>query len=564
MLFSRTRQRLRSLRRSRQILSKLVFYGFTEVTEALRPRRRRPWGGEPAGQAGARPAARLRHLGYGARLRMLFEELGPTFIKLGQFLSLRPDLLPEEITAELGKLLLGAAPLAFERLEPVLVEALGAAWREHFTSFETEPIASASIAQVHRAVTRAGRQVVLKIQRPGIEAVIQADLAILYDLAVLVERALPRLRELRLVRLIENFARVLTLELDFNYEARTMELFRGNFRRDRAVHIPEVLPEHSSRRVLVMEFVEGVLLSDPEGLVKARVDTRRIAAVGVRYVLAQIFQHGVYNADPHPANFIVRPDGVLAPVDFGMVGVLNEDVRQALVGLLQAFVNRDPARLLRVFAGLDLLEEGSSQGELADDLGRLINYYSHMPVSQLEVARVFGDLYSIVRRYHIALPVDLALTLKVLVTLESLGKRLDPKFDFLQEARPFVQKVRVRRLREWLNREHLFELVEETGRLARALPFEAYDLLKKARTGKLKLRLDLEDLGDVVRETDRSVNRLSFAVVIAGILIGSSFVARSGVGPSFLGLPVLGLVGFGVAIILGIWFLVGTLRSGRL
>jgi ubiquinone biosynthesis protein len=154
--------------------------------------------------------------------------------------------------------------------------------------------------------------------------------------------------------------------------------------------------------------------------------------------------------------------------------------------------------------------------------------------------------------------------LKVLVTLESLGKRLNPEFDFLQEARPFVQKVRVRRLREWLNREHLFELVEETGRLARALPFEAYDLLKKARTGKLKLRLDLEDLGDVVREVDRSVNRLSFAVVIAGILIGSSFVTRSGVGPSFLGVPVLGLVGFGVAIILGIWFLVGTLRSGRL
>ena len=215
-----------------------------------------------------------------------------------------------------------------------------------------------------------------------------------------------------------------------------MELFRGNFRKDRAVHIPEVLPELSSRRVLVMEFVEGVLLSDPEGLARAKVDTRRIAAVGVRYVLAQIFQHGVYNADPHPANFIVRPDGVLAPVDFGMVGVLNEDVRQALVGLLQAFVNRDPARLLRVFAGLDLLEEGASQGELADDLGRLINYYSHMPVSQLEVARVFGDLYSVVRRYHIALPVDLALTLKVLVTLESLGKRLYPKFDFLLRGPP--------------------------------------------------------------------------------------------------------------------------------
>lgn len=566
MLFPRTHQRLRKLKRYRQVLSKIVFYGFGEVSDALRPRRRR-WastgeGGEEA-QAG-RPAARLRHLGSGARLRLLFEALGPAYIKLGQFMSLRSDLLPEEITAELGRLLLGAAPLSFERLEPVLVEELGPAWRERFAGFQTEPIASASIAQVHRAVTREGREIVLKIQRPGIEELIQSDLAILYDLAVLLERALPRMRAFRLVRLIENFSRVLTLELDFNYEARTMALFRGNFRGDRAVHIAEVLPELSSRRVLAMEYVPGVLLSDPEGLAAAKVDTRRIAGVGVRYVLAQIFQHGVYNADPHPANFIVRPDGVLAPVDFGMVGVLNEEVRQALVGLLRAFVERDPSRLLRVFDGLELLDEESSQAELANDLGRLINYYSHMPVAQMEVARMLADLYSVVRRYHIDLPVDLALTLKVLITLESLGKRLNPAFDFLQEARPFLQKVRARRLRELASRERLYDLLEETGHLARALPFATFDLLKKARTGRLKVRLDVEELGDVVREIDRSVNRLAFAVVIAGILIGSSFVSRSGIGPSFLGIPILGLAGFGVAVVMGIWFLVGTLRSGRL
>jgi ubiquinone biosynthesis protein len=495
---------------------------------------------------------------------MLFEALGPAWIKLGQFMSLRSDLLPEEITAELGKLLLGAAPLAFERLEPVLAEALGSSWRDRFSSFEAEPIGSASIAQVHRAVTREGRRIVLKIQRPDIDDVIQSDLAILYDLAVLLDRALPRLRVFRLVRLIESFSRVLSLELDFNYEARTMALFRENFRKDRTVHIPEVLPELSSRRVLAMEHVEGVLLSDPEGLAAAGVDTRRIAGVGLRYVLAQMFVHGVYNADPHPANFIVRPDGVLAPVDFGMVGVLNEEVRQALVGLLRAFVERDPARLLRVFSGLELLDEGESHAELADDLGRLINYYSHMPVAQMEMSRVLADLYSVVRRYHIDLPVDLALTLKVLVTLESLGKRLDPEFDFMKEARPFLAKVRARRLRELASSERLYDLAEEGGRLARALPFEMYDLLKKARTGRLKLRLDLEELGDVAREIDRSVNRLAFAVVIAGILIGSSFVSSAGIGPSFLGLPILGLAGFGVAIVMGIWFLVGTLRSGRL
>ncbi len=554
MLFARTRRRLGKLKRYRQILSRLVFYGFSELSEALLPRRR----------IGRPSARRLRRLSAGARLRLLFEELGPTFIKLGQLLSLRSDLLPDEITSELERLQFGAAPLDFEALEPVLAAELGADWARRFASFDRQPIASASIAQVHRAVTLEGEQLALKIQRPGIEELIQADLAILMDLASLLERALPRLRPVRLVALIDHFARVLSLELDFQYEARTMELFRRNFRAETSLAIPAVHPGLSTARVLAMEYVEGVRLSDPELFGQAGVDTRHIAAVGARYVLAQIFQHGVYNADPHPANFIVRPDGVLAALDFGMVGVLAEEHKQALVNVLLAFVNKDPGRLLRVFDELELLGEDKARAELVGDLGRLVNYYHHMPLSHLAVSRVLADLYALIRRYGISLPVDLALTLKVLVTLDSLGKRLDPDFDFVSAARPFVLKVRTRRLRGWLDREGLLQLAEDSGKLARALPSEIHDLLKKAGSGRLKLRLDLEELGGVVREIDRSVNRLSFAVVIAGILIGSSFVTREGAGPSFLGLPILGLAGFSVAVVLGIWFLVGTLRSGRL
>ncbi len=561
MLFPHARQRLRKLARYRQILSKLVFYGFSEIIEVFGPRRK-GWeaGTVPAGRA----ARRLRHLPFGARLRMLFEELGPTFIKLGQFLSLRSDIIPEDITAELEKLQYGAAPLSFAALEPVLASELGESWRERFASIDEQPLASASIAQVHRAVAADGRVLALKIQRPGIGTLIQADLAILLDMASLLERYLPKLRIYHPVRLIDHFAKVLNLELDFQYEGRTMDLFRSSFRSNRAIHIPEVYWELTTERLLAMEFIDGVRLSDPERFAAARVDTRRIASVGVRYVLAQVFQHGVYNADPHPANFLVRADMVLVPIDFGMVGVLDEELKQALVGVLMAFVARDPGRLMRVFSNLDLLDDEALRGELANDLGRLINYYSHMPVAQLSINRVFQDLISIVRQYRVSLPVDLALTLKVLVTLESLGKRLDPKFDFLGEARPFVERVRVRRLRDWLDRERLFDLVEDTGRLARSLPFETAELLKKARTGRLKFRLDFEELGDLVREIDRSVNRLAFAVVIAGILVGSSFVTRSGFGPTILGLPILGLAGFLVAGVLGFWFLIGTLRSGRL
>jgi ubiquinone biosynthesis protein len=561
VLFPHTRQRLRKLGRYRQIISKLVFYGFSEIIDAFGPRRR-GWeaGTVPAGRA----ARRLRHLPFGARLRMLFEELGPTFIKLGQFLSLRSDIIPEDITAELEKLQYGAAPLPFSELEPVLASELGASWRERFRSIDTEPLASASIAQVHRAVAADGRPLALKIQRPGIGALIQADLAILLDMASLLERYLPKLRIYHPVRLIGHFTKVLSLELDFQYEGRTMDLFRRSYRSNRAIHIPEVHWELTTERLLTMELIDGVRLSDPERFAAAGVDTRRIASVGARYVLAQVFQHGVYNADPHPANFLVRADMVLVPIDFGMVGVLTEDLKQALVGVLMAFASRDPGRLMRVFSNLDLLEEDASRAELADDLGRLVNYYSNMPVAQLSVSRIFQDLISIIRRYRISLPVDLALTLKVLVTLESLGKRLDPEFDFLGAARPFVERARVRRLREWLDRERLVDLLEDSGRLARSLPYETSELLKRARTGRLKFRLDFEDLGDVMREIDRSVNRLAFAVVIAGILVGASFVIRSGIGPTLMGLPILGLAGFLVAGVLGVWFLIGTLRSGRL
>jgi ubiquinone biosynthesis protein len=234
--------------------------------------------------------------------------------------------------------------------------------------------------------------------------------------------------------------------------------------------------------------------------------------------------------------------------------------------MLVAFISQDPDKLLRVFYNLELLSETTqrSRSELSQDLSRLIHYYHHMPLAQLSVGRMLLDLSAIVRRYRISLPVDLALTLKVIVTVESLGKSLDPEFDVVSVARPFLERVRLGRLREWADKDKIFDLVEDTGRLARALPYDAYEILKKLRSGRLKLTLDLEDFDQRIREVDRSVNRLSFAVVIAGILIGSSFFLEGTAQPILFGMPILGVAGFSIAIVLGVWFLIGIIRSGRL
>lgn len=555
------RHRLHKLSRYRQIITRLLFYGFTELNEALGLTRPRVLSSRISEM---RRGRRLRRLPFGARLRLLLEDLGPTFIKLGQMLSLRPDLLPESIIVELKKLQYAAAGLPFEKLKPVLEQALGGEWRDRLRSIQSKPLASASIAQVHRAVTLEGEEIVLKIQRPGIAELVRSDLAILSDLASLIERYIPGARIFRPVRLVDHFAKVLTLELDFNYEGRTMDLFRENFREDPGIHIPEVHWQLSTSTVLAMEYIEGTRLSDTEKLAEQTIDTRGIAAIGAKYVLAQVFDYALYNADPHPANFIVRTDGVLVPIDFGMVGTLDEEMKQALVTMLLAFVNKNPDKLMRVFFALELLDETARRSELSYDLSRLVNYYHHIPVAHLSVAKIFQDLNAIIRSYHITLPVDLALTLKVVVTVESLGKQLDPEFDVIEIARPFVERLRLSRVKEWTDPDKILDLFEDTSKFLRSLPYDAHELLKKARTGKLKISLDLEDLDPRVREIDRSVNRLSFAVVIAGLLVASSFFMRLPSGPKLLGVPVLGLIGFMTAGVLGIWFLIGILRSGRL
>ena len=559
-MFLRGREkRVTKLRRYRQILTRVARYGFAEVTGALVVSRRVPFLG-----AVPRPSRKLRGLDTGTRLRMLCEELGPTFVKLGQLLSLRPDLLPDEITDELSLLQYGVAPVPFDQIAAVFDKELGAQWRERLTGIDETPLASASVAQVYRARDVQGHELAVKVQRPGIGRQIAVDLAILRDLATLLERYAPRIRPYRPVQIIDQFTKVLTLELDFTYEGRTMELFRERLRRDRALQIPSVYWELTTSKVLTMEYVEGVRLSRMEEVEAAGIDKKAIAAVGARYVLTQMFRDGIFNADPHPGNFIVRPDGVLVPLDFGMVGTLDEEMRQALVDLLLGFANRDPGKLVRAFTAFDMVGENVNIMDFRQELSRLIHYYHNIPLAHLAVGKIFGDLTALIRQYHVALPPDLALTTKVLVTLETLGKRLDPTFNIVQAATPHVRKARLARLTKWKDLQRNLDVLEDADTLIRALPADINDILRKLRAGKLRIRLDVWGFEERIHEIDRSINRLTFAIVIAGSVIASSYLSRTPVGPQLFGLPLVGVAGYFLAAVMGIWLLIGIFRSGRL
>ena len=516
----------------------------------------------------ARPASKhILSASLGERIRLLCQELGTTFIKLGQILSLRSDIIPESISRELRKLQDDIAGFSAEQVDAIFLQEFGRSVGELFSEFDYDPIAAASIAQVHRARFQgpdAAGQVAVKIQRPGIGDIIETDIEILADIALLIERHLPGLRAYKPVELSREFARTIRLELDFNHEGRNIELFRDKFSGDETVRIPKVYWSLTREHVLTMEHIPGIKLTELEGERAIGFDKQTIAVNGARMVLKQIFDLGFFHADPHPGNILVLEGNVIAPVDFGMVGFIDIRLREQLSMALSAFVSRDVDKLLRVFSDVQMIDEGTDQTALRRDLNDLVHNYYNMPLSHMNVGRILRELSTIIRDHHISLPSEFALMTKALITAESLGKELDPEFDLVGLARPFVRRLILSRLDPRRNIEQLGEALSETLHLMRDVPVETRSVLRKLQSGRLKFQFEHRGLEGFISEIDRSLNRLAFSIVVAAVTIGSSLILRLDQGPRILGLPAFGLLGFSLAGISGLFLIVAIIRSGRL
>ena len=535
---------LRDLPRYRQILATLIRYGYRDVVNALhleglvRPIERAALG------ADVEPADRPR------RLRLVCEDLGPTFVKLGQLLSTRPDLLPEAYTTELAYLRDEVRPFPFAEAEAILAEEYGRPASEVFARIDPEPVASASISQVHRADLRDGREAALKIRRPGIEKVVQADLDILRNLAQLAERRLPFLAPYGPVGLAREFERGLKRELDLGVERRTMERCREQLARLSCAHVPAVFKEFSTSRVLAMEFIGGVAVDDLDGLGRLGLEPADVAVSGARILLTQIFKYGFFHADPHPGNLRVLPGGVVAPLDYGLFGQIDLRTRERIADLLTGLLAQDTDRVLRALDALEIRGEAIDPRGLRRDVGELVAAYADLTLDNVDLAHLLRDLVSLVRTHQLHIPPDLVLLIRALVAIESVGRNLDPHFDIAGHVEPFLRDLVVRRYNPLRLLAQTARTAEDVQRIATLLPDVLGQSLESIKRGELTVRFDLQHFEVLVRQLHRASNTLAAGIVIAGLLVGSSLLVRSGVGPASLGFG-----GFLFASVLGLWLI---------
>jgi ubiquinone biosynthesis protein len=507
----------------------------------------------------------VAHLEPQQRAKLALEELGPTFVKLGQMLSTREDLLPSTWTDELSRLYSDVAPVPFDDLLPQIEQALGRSPFEVFANLERAPYAAASIAQIHRATLATGASVILKIRRPGIAPKIDADLRILEHVAHLAEQQIPEARRYQPVDVVGQLRRSLERELDLAVEARNAERFARNFADDLDVLVPRVYWEWTSTSMNVQEHIEGIRGDNLAAIDNAGLDRKLLAARGVDTILKMILVDGFFQADPHPGNVMYLPGNRIVLIDFGMVGRLSPARRSQLVELLAGFVHHDEDMMLEVlldWRGTDAVNEA----RLAADLGELALDYSDAQLKDLKIGTLLHRISAILREHSIVLPADLALLFKALISLEGFGRQYDPEFRLIDRVEPFLKRAMAERYQpvEVLRRGQA--TLRDYFGLVASIPRDLARLLKDARHGRMRVELDLKRLDAFGDRVHTAINRATIGIMTASLVVGSSIVMTVSGGPTLFGVSLLtycGLAGYLIAFVNSLWVIFSIWRSGR-
>lgn len=494
----------------------------------------------------------------GERIRLILEELGPTFIKMGQIASTRPDLIPAEVLIELEKLQDDVPPFPFEEVERIIKEELGGSIDTLFKEFQETPLAAASIGQVHYAVLKSNERVAVKIQRPNIYKVIQTDLEILQDLVQLAVQRLDWASRYPLTEIVEEFSKSLQAELNYTIEARNTERVSKQFESDATVHIPKVFWDLSSQKILTLEFMEGIKLNNVNTLDSLGINRKILAERFVHSIFHQILIEGFFHGDPHPGNILAQPGEVIIFLDFGMVGRLTEEMKTHIATLIIAMMRKNTEGVIKAVTRMGLIPEDIDMKQLTKDVDDLKEKYLDVPLSQVSLGESINDLFSIAYQHRIQIPVDLTLLGKTLLTMEGTVEMLDPEISVMNIAEPFGRKLLKERLRPKKVAENAANYLFEYGEILTQLPKHIQDLTSTIKKGKLRMEVTVPELEQFLKKLDRISSRLSFSIVLlsfsiimVGLIIGSALNKQSTL---LWNIPATE-IGFIIAILMFLWLL---------
>lgn len=558
--FLKFNRNIRSIRRYLNIVRVLSTYGFDHVLEML-----------GLSDMVARSKRMLHHdkadiarLTAAERMRLALEELGPTFIKLGQLLSTRPDILPTAFVHEFEKLQDNVPVFSFVELKAQVERELGGSTESFYAEIDPVSLAAASIAQVHRARLIAGENVVIKVRRPGVVSLVESDISGLMGLAHLAERHMSGSEIYDPVGVVREFARSIRREMDFTREGHTIEKFRDNFKGTQWMYFPQVYWPHTSHGVLTLEYVEGIKVSDLESLDQAGMDRKLIARRGADAFLEMVLNHGFFHGDPHPGNVLILPGNIICLLDYGIVGRLDVELKTFLTDILFAIVNRDMDEVISLLLFAGDISDSLNVRALKRDLSNFIDSYYEIPLQEIEVGRMLMEFIEIITLYNIRIQPDLMLLTKSLIIIEGMGRNLDPDFNMVEHLRPFMEKaLRHKFSPRRISRDINSILLSYVG-LARNLPRDLKEIINRINRNKFKIDLEHRGLDKFTTDFDRSINRLSSSMILSALIIGSSIIMQTDKGPQLFGFPVLAFLGYTVAGFIGLWLVYAIIRSGRM
>jgi len=559
------RRTYKNVNRVRQIVNVLLKYGFGKLVDQIHLNRFVPF------------RKRLKTFGQWPplkgptvpeRLRMAFAELGPSFIKLAQILSTRPDLITKQFADEFKKLQDRVPPFPTEEAVKIIEQETNLPIEHIFARLEEKPIAAASIAQVYNGTLLDGSKVIIKVQRPDMTDQIETDINILSTVAYLMERYIPESVFYNPSGIVEEFSRTVRKELDFNEEARNCVRFKKNFEGSRDVYIPEIFGEFTTQKVLVMGRIEGVRIDNIEGITKLGLDRTKLARVGMQAYFKQILEDGFFHADPHAGNIFAMPNGMIGFMDFGIVGRVSPELRETMANTFLALIHKDFDKLIEQYIELGLVPEHvdleTFRKEFKADLTNFLEPLYGITLKEFNFAEYMDTVTHLAIRHKLKIPSDLLLVNKAMLILENIGRELDPNFNFIAVAEPYASKLIRSRVSPSMILERARRNIMDMSDFVVLFPKQMKQIIRKVLKDDIHVKMTHMGMEKFIRDMDRSSNRIAFSMIISAILLSSAIMHATGQGPKVYGVSVLGLSAFGFALFLGVWLLISIIRSGRL